>query len=142
LGREEARRIDGNQPTVGSKDGANFIARFGVSPSKAIRDTFGLLTTIRSIVDSPRAELECGGSVVRLYATARSAPEVTALVAACRARCCASAGTLLFERLPADQRHGVDVWYGPIRGLSLMQRLKEKFDPYGVLAPGRFVGGI
>jgi glycolate oxidase FAD binding subunit len=101
-----------------------------------------LLTTARTIVETPRAVLECGGSLVRLYATCQSGSEFARLVTACRERCAAGVDALLFERLPADQRNGVDVWCGPIRGLALMQRLKEKFDPSRVLAPGRFVGGI
>jgi len=35
----------------------------------------------------------------------------------------------------------VDVW-GPVRGLDLMRRVKDQFDPHRVLSPGRFVGGI
>ncbi|MGH8968946.1 MAG: FAD-binding oxidoreductase [Actinomycetes bacterium] len=34
-----------------------------------------------------------------------------------------------------------DVW-GPVKGLELMRRVKEQFDPGRRLAPGRFVGGI
>lgn len=35
----------------------------------------------------------------------------------------------------------LDVW-GPIEGLDLMRRVKQQFDPNGILNPGRFVGGI
>ena len=34
-----------------------------------------------------------------------------------------------------------DRW-GPVPGLELMRRVKERFDPGALLAPGRFVGGI
>jgi glycolate oxidase FAD binding subunit len=38
-------------------------------------------------------------------------------------------------------RRIVDMW-GPVRGLALMRRVKEQFDPGRRFAPGRFVGGI
>jgi glycolate oxidase FAD binding subunit len=40
-----------------------------------------------------------------------------------------------------DGPSGVDPW-GPVRGLDLMRRVKDQFDPEHRLAPGRFVGGI
>jgi glycolate oxidase FAD binding subunit len=40
-----------------------------------------------------------------------------------------------------DGPPGVDRW-GPVRGLDLMRRVKDQFDPEHRLAPGRFVGGI
>jgi glycolate oxidase FAD binding subunit len=40
-----------------------------------------------------------------------------------------------------DGPSGVDLW-GPVRGLDLMRRVKDQFDPEHRLAPGRFVGGI
>jgi glycolate oxidase FAD binding subunit len=48
-------------------------------------------------------------------------------------------GTAVVLRQPSGA--GLDVW-GPVRGLALMRRVKEQFDPGGVLTPGRFVGGI
>jgi glycolate oxidase FAD binding subunit len=35
----------------------------------------------------------------------------------------------------------IDVW-GPIPALDVMRRIKARFDPNGILNPGRFVGGI
>jgi glycolate oxidase FAD binding subunit len=42
---------------------------------------------------------------------------------------------------PSPLRAALDMW-GPARGLSLMRRVKEQFDPRRLLSPGRFVGGI
>jgi glycolate oxidase FAD binding subunit len=42
---------------------------------------------------------------------------------------------------PAEAKRAVDVW-GPVRGLEVMRRLKERFDPENRMSPGRFVGGI
>ena len=38
-------------------------------------------------------------------------------------------------------REAVDMW-GPVAGLALMRRVKDRFDPGHRFAPGRFVGGI
>ena len=36
----------------------------------------------------------------------------------------------------------MNLWGPPPRDLALMRRLKNAFDPQGILAPGRFAGGI
>jgi glycolate oxidase FAD binding subunit len=43
---------------------------------------------------------------------------------------------------PLALKQKVDVWGAPRGDLALMQRLKKVFDPQGILAPGRFAGGI
>jgi glycolate oxidase FAD binding subunit len=74
------------------------------------------------------------------------APEVDAFVAAladARARLGAAGGSLVVHDLPLALRvPATDVW-GPAPGsLSLMRRLKTRFDPEGRLNDGRFVGGL
>jgi glycolate oxidase FAD binding subunit len=41
----------------------------------------------------------------------------------------------------AEVREKADVW-GETQGVSLMRRVKARFDPHGVCNPGIFVGGI
>ena len=43
--------------------------------------------------------------------------------------------------LTAPGRDRLDMW-GPVPGLDLMRRVKDRFDPHHRFAPGRFVGGI
>ena len=51
-------------------------------------------------------------------------------------------GSLIVLKAPPSLKKRVDVW-GPAGDyLALMRRVKEKFDPRGILNPGRFVGGI
>lgn len=50
-------------------------------------------------------------------------------------------GGVVVTRAPSEQTVGVDVW-GPARGLAVMRRIKNQFDPANRLSPGRFVGGI
>ncbi len=51
-------------------------------------------------------------------------------------------GRSMIEWCPTKLKKQVNVW-GPARDdLVLMQRLKQAFDPQGILSPGRFMGGI
>ena len=43
---------------------------------------------------------------------------------------------------PADLREKVDVWGEDGDALTLMRRVKARFDPHNVCNPGIFVGGI
>lgn len=43
---------------------------------------------------------------------------------------------------PAEVRAKLDPWGGETGPVALMRRVKERFDPAGVCAPGLFVGGI
>ncbi len=50
-------------------------------------------------------------------------------------------GSLVITDLPTALVGAVDPW-GPIPALSVMRNLKARFDPNGILNPGRFVGGL
>jgi len=51
-------------------------------------------------------------------------------------------GRAVIEWCPTELKREVNVW-GPTRDdVILMKKLKQAFDPAGVLSPGRFVGGI
>jgi glycolate oxidase FAD binding subunit len=51
-------------------------------------------------------------------------------------------GSLVIQDLPISMRGAVDVWGPPPAALSLMRRVKNRFDPDNRLNPGRFVGGL
>jgi glycolate oxidase FAD binding subunit len=50
-------------------------------------------------------------------------------------------GGVVVVAAPAEVKRHVDVW-GPARGIEVMRRIKDQFDPDGRMAPGSFVGGI
>lgn len=60
---------------------------------------------------------------------------------AIRARALEGAGRATFEVLPEDWRPELDVFGDPGGTESLTSTLKRRFDPAGVLNPGRFVAG-
>ncbi|MBI4507261.1 MAG: FAD-binding oxidoreductase [Chloroflexi bacterium] len=51
-------------------------------------------------------------------------------------------GWLVVERAPLALKEQVDVWGPPAGPLELMRRLKQAFDPAGIMNHGRFVGGL
>ena len=58
-----------------------------------------------------------------------------------RATAVRAGGHAVVLTAPQPVRETVDMW-GPVAGLALMRRVKDRFDPEHRFAPGRFVGGI
>jgi glycolate oxidase FAD binding subunit len=76
-----------------------------------------------------RARLDDAEALRRILAELRPAIET-------------AGGFLVVERARPDAKRHVDVWgrLGP--DLALMRRVKAAYDPGGIFAPGRFVGGL
>ncbi len=51
-------------------------------------------------------------------------------------------GSTVVEDCPPHLKNAIDIWGPPPSGFPVMKRLKEQFDPKGVLNPGRFIGGL
>lgn len=51
-------------------------------------------------------------------------------------------GTALVEHCPLPLKKQIDVWGDQPQGMEIMRRIKEKFDPLGILNPGRFAGKL
>lgn len=69
------------------------------------------------------------------------AAEAARVVERLRAAAVRAAGHAVVLTAPPEVRRVVDMW-GPVGGLALMRRVKDRFDPDHRFAPGRFVGGI
>ncbi|MFR9779140.1 FAD-binding oxidoreductase [Micromonospora sp. MS34] len=118
----------------------------GLKLTGALSGVPGLLAGARAAADRHGLPLALRGSagVGVLYAglPASADPErVAALVDAVRAATATAGGHTVVLTAPAAVRDRVDLW-GPVDGLALMRRIKQRFDPDARLAPGRFVGGI
>ncbi len=117
--------------------------RCGVSPS-----------AITSIVGALRASplhlalaVQPAAGVLRAVAwpDARGrTPDATLVdaVAALRRTVAPLGGYAVVERCDPALKARLDVWGDVGPSLALMRRVKEQFDPSGVLNPGRFAGGI
>lgn len=51
-------------------------------------------------------------------------------------------GSLVVEGCVPEVKSSADVWGSPGDDFDVMRKLKEAWDPKGVLSPGRFVGGL
>ena len=71
----------------------------------------------------------------------QSAGEAARVVERLRAAAVRAGGHAVVLTAPEEVRRVVDMW-GPVGGLALMRRVKDRFDPDHRFAPGRFVGGI
>ncbi len=77
-----------------------------------------------------------------LMARLAAAPEMLIeRIEALRQVAIAQRGSLVITNLPPALAGKLDPW-GPVAALAVMRRLKQRFDPNGILNPGRFVGGI
>jgi glycolate oxidase FAD binding subunit len=87
-----------------------------------------------------RVMAHAANGVVRM--TVRLPDAVAGIVGVLRPVLEARGGSFVVERASPAVKASLDVWgeIGP--SFPLMRRVKEAFDPAGILAPGRFVGGL
>ncbi len=127
------------------------LADFAVEPAAAVLRAALLPTGVGALVADATARGRAAGVGLRCLAHAASgvvriavprADVVAPLVGALRPGLEAVGGSLVVERATPAVKHAVDVWGDPGPGIALMRRVKETFDPAGLFAPGRFVGGL
>jgi glycolate oxidase FAD binding subunit len=118
-------------------------AWWGTEPSagavllKVTHEVAWLGEVLAAVGDAPTRG-SAGVGTLYVSVPADSAAEV---VAGLRSVATRFGGAVVVLDAPAEVKAQLDVW-GPVRGLDLMRRVKDQFDPNRVLSPGRFVGGI
>jgi glycolate oxidase FAD binding subunit len=108
-----------------------------------------LPTILESIVElacsrdiEPHVAGHAGTGVTFVGLSGGDAGSIGELLGELRAHVARAEGSVVVLQAPLDIKDSIDVW-GPIGdALPLMRRVKERFDPEGILNPGRFVGGI
>lgn len=65
-----------------------------------------------------------------------------AAIVSLRARIVEIGGWLVLHLVPRVLKSRLDVWGDPGDTLPLMRRIKDEFDPRGVLNPGRYIGRL
>jgi glycolate oxidase FAD binding subunit len=99
-----------------------------------------VLPRVRELFPRCRLSAHVGSGV--LWVGVATAPgELASVLNEARRFVAAYDGSVVVAHAPDSIRASVDPW-GPARGIDVMRRLKERFDPDRRLNPGRFVGGI
>jgi glycolate oxidase FAD binding subunit len=123
------------------------LAEFASRPCVALLRTSVLPTDVAWAMERIAAH---AGSVPRLghvavgvvYALLDDAASAVRVVDRLRAEVEPRGGAVVVESAQATVKRAVDVWGNPGEGLALMRGIKAAFDPHGIFAPGRHVGGI
>ena len=77
-----------------------------------------------------------------LRADAVDCAQIAEFISALRSFLAPTGGTVVLLKAPSALREKVNAWGDAGNALPLMKRIKEQFDPRGILNCGRFVGGI
>jgi glycolate oxidase FAD binding subunit len=95
------------------------------------------LTAVREEMPDARVRAHVGSGVIWVGSDGGDLSAVEPL----RTRVAEYDGSVVVVEAPDDAKREIDVW-GPVRGMEIMRRIKERFDPENRMSPGRFVGGL
>jgi glycolate oxidase FAD binding subunit len=119
----------GERPFVAGEIGLKVTHRLG-----ALREVIAL---VRDRLPNARIRAHVGSGVLWLGLDSLDWNLLTPL----RAAIAQYDGSVVVVEATADVKRRIDVW-GPARGIDVMRRIKDQFDPDHRMSPGRFVGGI
>ncbi len=120
-----------------------FIIRLSALPG----DLNALISDISRTLPQAHLRAHAANGVVRLHGDASWLNSVKPALrprklADMRRLTQARGGQMVILRAPGEIKNQLDVWGEAGLTADLMRGLKEKFDPHGLLNPGRFVAGI
>lgn len=112
------------------------------APSNAFGTVAGLLerTARQHGWDAAQIGIAGVGLIYSRWATAGARPETVAMtLAGLRAELALLNGYAVVEEAPPALAGNLDVWGPPPEGIELMRSLRARWDPAGILNPGRYV---
>jgi glycolate oxidase FAD binding subunit len=93
-------------------------------------------------VDPPTVWAHAGVGVTHVGLGPADEEALVGAIKELRRRTVKRGGALVVRRAPPGVKARLDAWGEVGDALSLMRRVKGRFDPAGVMNPGRFVGGL
>lgn len=113
--------------------------------SVLIKDVSTLLVQLEDLSKNTGLEIHASaraGNGVLMISVEGDVPDLLQATISMRQFTRSLGGNFVIRQAPPSIKSGIDVWGEIGSPLELMKRLKSQFDPYGVMNPGRFVGGI
>ncbi len=139
-----AEASDGAPPWWGSEPGSAGEVRLKLTHEIAalvqLLEAVDRAATSSGVPIDVRGSAAVGVLTVALRGT-RDRAAIAGVVEELRSAARSFGGSVVVLDADPETKQRLDVW-GPVKGLDLMRRVKEQFDPDRVLSPGRFVGGI
>jgi len=128
-------------PSADGKTVVKFKGTFLISQYAAIMEAW------TAALDGVNTALTCSPGLGLAYAYVFGEPEidiekVAKLGEAFRTAAEQCGGSMVAESAPPVLKQKLDPWGAPRGDFILMRRIKENVDPFGVLNPGRFLGGL
>ena len=118
-----------------SDNGVQLVCRFSVLPSK-LPIIIGQLHEF----GWPDIEAEPGTGTLRAYWHADE--DIAAVLNRAREVAAQHMAPCVVEHCSLELKRQIDVFGDPPPAFDLMRRVKQQFDPNGILSPGRFVGRL
>ena len=132
--------LRGLQGTLGAPEGLR--ARIAVLPSALEQACAPLLEAGAELLIYPGLGLVYAAFELGAESAEPESGSLDAALAAVERAVTHGDGSWVLEELPASAKPGREVFGVPAEALPLMQALKRRFDPRGVLNRGRLCGGI
>jgi glycolate oxidase FAD binding subunit len=125
------------QPSVNVKLKLNCL------PNQVATVAGRLETLSKELTAELRLKAHAGSGVIRAYLafeeSGSAKSQFIQQLQNLRAELKPSRGTVILESAPASLKAGMDVWGYDFKDRTLMQQIRQQYDPRGILNPGRFV---
>lgn len=118
------------------------VCRLTVAPTEALSVARDWTDGAAAFAACFRATIDCAVAIVRLHVKQTEPGRIAALLDLASRIATRHGSRLVIERAPAAAKIGRDAWGGPVVGDEIMKRIKQRFDPGLILAPGRYAGGL
>ncbi len=139
LGAETARAFWARHDDA-RESSAGFRAKLAAEPMDLERVANAAIGSLFAALEVPRCVCYPTLGLAFVAGEVRVAGQVAAAVSA--AREAIPEGSVVIHAAPPEVRAAVNIWGPPPAALPLMRAVKQRLDPAGRLAPGRFVGGL
>lgn len=112
-------------------------------PSQLVEVVQRLEVLQQALAAGMRLKAHAGSGVIRAYLalkeTNATVSQFAEQIRGLRALLKPSRGTVIVERAPAPLKRAIDVWGYDFKDHAVMRQIRQRFDPQGILNPGRFV---